>query len=83
MISNDKYIPNELKIILTREEIERFSQLKIIISRLNILSNLTKLIDGYDYWISQVYDSVWPYFEEKGDDYDNKKFIINKINQLI
>ena len=24
--------------------------------------NLTRLIEGDDYWISQVYDSIWPFY---------------------
>ena len=53
----------ELENFLDKEELEMFSRLKDLIQKLNQISNLTRLIDGNDYWISQVYDSVWPFLE--------------------
>mgnify|MGYP001414743373 CR=1 FL=1 len=57
-------IPNELFNLLTEEEIMMFRELQIKIQELNYKTNLTRLIEGDDYWISQVYDSLWP-FKEK------------------
>ena len=72
---NTENINEELNSILSREEIEMFIKLQRILSILNKTSNLTRLIEGKDYWISQIYDSIWPYFQNKTDDFDNKKYI--------
>ena len=61
-------IPNELLKLVTEEEI-------ILFQELNYKSNLTRLIEGNDYWISQVYDSIWAFREQSKKDFDNKKFI--------
>ena len=65
----------ELEKLLDENELEMFARLKELIQRLNKISNLTRLIEGDDYWISQVYDSVWPFFEDSNKLFDNKKFI--------
>ena len=65
----------ELEKFLEDDEIEMFSKLKDLIQRLNKISNLTRLVDGNDYWISQVYDSIWPFFKDSNKLFDNKKFI--------
>ena len=65
----------ELEKLLDRDELEMFSKLKELIKRLNKISNLTRLIDGNDYWISQVYDSIWPFFNDSNKLFENKKFI--------
>ena len=54
----------ELENLLTKHELELFSRLKELIQKLNKISNLTRLIDGNDYWVSQVYDSLWPFFKD-------------------
>ena len=54
-------IPNELLKLLTEEEIMMFQELRIRIKELNYKTNLTRLIEGDDYWISQVYDSLWTF----------------------
>ena len=68
-------IIQELNSILNQEEIKMFMRLQEDIAVLNKSSNLTRLINGKDYWVSQIYDSIWPYFEEKSDDFHNKKYI--------
>ena len=60
-----QFITDELKKILSNEEIKMFLKLQKIIARINKHSNITKLINGYDFWISQVYDSIWPFFVDK------------------
>ena len=65
----------ELENLLTKHELEMFSRLKELIQKLNKISNLTRLLDGNDYWISQVYDSIWPFFNDSNKLFENKKFI--------
>tara|TARA_Y100001978_G_scaffold203137_1_gene226984 strand:- start:3962 stop:4681 length:720 start_codon:yes stop_codon:yes gene_type:complete len=66
---------NNLSQLLSEKEIKMFSKLQSILKRLNKSTNLTRLIDADDYWISQVYDSIWPFIENKERPHDNKKFI--------
>ena len=54
-------IPEELSVLITEEEIMMFKELQIKIHELNKKTNLTRLIEGDDYWISQVLDSIWPF----------------------
>ena len=68
-------IPNELLNLLTEEEIIMFRELQIKIQELNYKTNLTRLIKGDDYWVSQVYDSLWPFKENTNKNFDNKRFI--------
>ena len=68
-------IPNELLKLLTEDEIMMFQELRIKIQELNSKSNLTRLVEGDDYWISQVYDSLWIFKEQSNKFYDGKKFI--------
>ena len=65
----------ELENLLAEREIEMFLQLKVLIQKLNKISNLTRLIEGNDYWISQVYDSIWPFFIDSNKLFENKKYI--------
>ena len=68
-------IPKELLQLLTEEEVSIFKELRIKIQELNFKSNLTRLIEGNDYWIGQVYDSLWIFKENSKKNFDNKKFI--------
>ena len=68
-------IPYELLKLLTEEEIMMFQELRIRIKELNYKTNLTRLIEGDDYWISQVYDSLWIFKENSNEIFDNKRFI--------
>ena len=68
-------IPYELLKLLTEEEIMMFQELQIRIKELNYKTNLTRLIEGDDYWISQVYDSLWIFKENSNQIFDNKRFI--------
>ena len=68
-------IPNKLLKLVTEEEIMMFQELRIKIQELNYKTNLTRLIEGDDYWISQVYDSLWTFKENSNKNFDNKKFI--------
>ena len=54
-------IPEELSALINEEEISIFQELQIKIQELNNKTNLTRLIEGDDYWVSQVFDSIWPF----------------------
>ena len=68
-------IPEEIFALLTQEEINIFQELQIKIKELNNKTNLTRLIDGNDYWISQVFDSIWPFKAFTNINFDKKKFL--------
>ena len=61
--------------LLSEEEIEIFNKLQTIIKELNSISNLTRLIENENYWISQVYDSIWPFIESGNKNFDSKRYI--------
>ncbi len=68
-------IPEEIFSLITKEEINIFQELQIKIKELNKKTNLTRLIDGDDYWVSQVFDSIWPFKIIPNINFDNKKFL--------
>ena len=68
-------IPEEIFALITEEEINIFQELQIKIKELNNKTNLTRLIDGNDYWVSQVFDSIWPFKTFPNINFDNKKFL--------
>jgi len=68
-------IPEEIFALITEEEINIFQELQIKIKELNNITNLTRLIDGDDYWISQVFDSIWPFKAFTNINFNNTKFI--------
>ena len=68
-------IPKELLKIVTEEEIMMFKELQFRIEELNQNTNLTRLIKGDDYWVSQVYDSIWAFKENSNKIFDNQRFI--------
>ena len=67
--------PKELENFLSQKEIGIFAKLQNLLKQLNKQSNLTRLTEGNDYWISQVYDSIWPFIENKQRKFDNQKYI--------
>ena len=68
-------IPEGISALITEEEINIFQELQIKIKALNNKTNLTRLIDGDDYWVSQVFDSIWPFKSSSNINLDNKKFL--------
>ena len=68
-------IPEEIFSLITEEEIIMFQELQIKIKELNNKTNLTRLIDGDDYWISQVFDSIWPFKTFTNINFSKKKFL--------
>ena len=41
-------------------QVEQFERLQQLLRHWNSRVNLTRLVEGDDYWISQVFDSLWP-----------------------
>ncbi len=68
-------IPKEISDLITEEEIIMFQELQIKIRELNKKTNLTRLINGDEYWVSQVFDSIWPFKTFPNINFNNKKFI--------
>ena len=68
-------VPSELMKLITQEELILFKELQIKIQEINSKTNLTRLIQGDDYWISQVYDSIWPFKILPNINFDNKTFL--------
>ncbi|KGF97195.1 rRNA small subunit methyltransferase [Prochlorococcus marinus str. MIT 9302] len=68
-------IPKEIFALITEEEIIMFQELQIKIKELNNKTNLTRLINGDDYWVSQVFDSIWPFKSFPNINFDNQKFL--------
>ena len=68
-------IPFELVELINQDEIMIFKELQIKLRELNNKTNLTRLIEGDDYWISQVFDSIWPFKVLSTKNFDNKKFL--------
>ena len=68
-------ILEEISTLITEEEIIMLQELQIKIKELNNKSNLTRLIDGNDYWVSQVFDSIWPFKAFPNINFNNKKFL--------
>ena len=66
---------NLLKWEPTKKQKEQFSQLQELLREWNKKTNLTRLINGNDYWISQVYDSLWPLHAELQDPKHNHTYI--------
>lgn len=42
------------------DQLQQFIELQKLLREWNSRVNLTRLVDGDDYWVSQVYDSLWP-----------------------
>ncbi len=57
-------ILNKLKWDPTKKQLDQFVQLQKLLREWNKKTNLTRLVDGDDYWITQVSDSLWPLYQE-------------------
>ena len=55
---------NELKWEPTKKQLAQFIQLQELLREWNKMTNLTRLVDGDDFWIGQVYDSLLPLHKE-------------------
>ena len=57
-------ICNDLKWEPTKKQLAQFIQLQELLREWNKMTNLTRLVDGDDFWIGQVYDSLLPLHKE-------------------
>ena len=55
---------NELKWEPTKKQLAQFTQLQEFLKQWNNKTNLTRLIDGDDFWITQICDSLLPFHKE-------------------
>ena len=55
---------NQMQWCPTSEQIEQFIELQLLLRSWNSQVNLTRLIEDDDYWINQIYDSIWPFKKE-------------------
>ena len=42
------------------DQLQQFTHLQELLREWNSKVNLTRLVEGEDYWISQIFDSLWP-----------------------
>ena len=42
------------------DQLQQFTRLQELLREWNSRVNLTRLVEGEDYWISQIFDSLWP-----------------------
>jgi len=68
-------IPEEILSLKTEEKKKLIQKLQNKIKEINNKTNLTRLTDGDDYWVSQVFDSIWPFKAFTNINFDNKKFL--------
>ena len=61
---NHLMIWNELKWVPSEKQLAQFIHLQELLKEWNKRSNLTRLVDGDDFWIAQVCDSLLPFHEE-------------------
>ena len=59
----------------TEKQLAQFIQLQDLLREWNKKTNLTRLIDGDDFWIAQVYDSLLPLKEELQNQNLSQKYI--------
>ena len=62
--SNQFIIWKELKWEPTQKQLDQFTQLQEFLSKWNKITNLTRLVEGDDFWITQVCDSLMPLHRE-------------------
>tara|TARA_Y100001968_G_scaffold43610_1_gene33685 strand:- start:34 stop:780 length:747 start_codon:yes stop_codon:yes gene_type:complete len=55
---------DEIKWEPTKKQLAQFVQLQKLLREWNKRTNLTRLVEGDDFWIAQVYDSLLPLYEE-------------------
>ena len=66
---------NNLKWKPTAKQVSQFTELQELLREWNSKINLTRLIEGDDFWISQVYDSLLPLHKELQHPKLSKKYI--------
>jgi len=77
--SNQNYLKNviweKMDWIPSKKQIEQFCHLQEILQELNSSVNLTRLTEGKDFWVSQIFDSLWPLKSEINNPQNHKKII--------
>ena len=73
--SSHSNIWNEIKWEPTKKQLTQFLQLQEFLREWNKKTNLTRLVEGDDYWISQVYDSLLPLQNELENQGVSQKYI--------
>ncbi len=66
---------NEIQWEPTQKQIAQFIQLQELLRKWNKKTNLTRLVDGDDFWIAQVFDSLLPLQDELQDPKLSHKYI--------
>ena len=72
---NHLMIWNELKWVPSEKQLAQFIHLQELLKEWNKRSNLTRLVDGDDFWIAQVCDSLLPFHEELQSPELSQKYI--------
>ena len=72
---NDHVIWNELKWVPSEKQLAQFIHLQEFLKEWNKKSNLTRLIDGDDFWTAQVCDSLLPLHDELQHPENSHKYI--------
>ena len=62
--TNHQNIWNELKWLPSEEQLTQFIHLQELLKEWNMKTNLTRLVDGDDFWTAQVCDSLLPLQDE-------------------
>ncbi len=73
--SNHFIVWNQLKWEPTKKQLAQFLQLQELLREWNKKTNLTRLVDGDDFWIAQVCDSLLPLHEELQNPKRSQKYI--------
>ena len=66
---------NEIQWEPTQKQLNQFIQLQECLKQWNVKTNLTRLVDGNDYWVAQVCDSLWPLSQELQNPILSHKYI--------
>ena len=66
---------NVLKWNPTKKQLAQFIQLQELLREWNKRTNLTRLVEGDDFWIAQVFDSLLPFHEELQNPKLSQKYI--------
>ncbi len=65
----------KLSWIPSKTQLDQMIALQKLISEWNKKVNLTRLIKNEDYWIGQIYDSLWPFKKELNNPGEDNQFI--------
>ena len=71
----DDSLWKELKWEPSKKQLEQFLELQGLLLHWNKRVNLTRLTKGDDYWVGQVFDSIWPFTKFLNKSIPGKKII--------